>query len=289
MFNNEIFKSRFTNALFSFSIAACILLTVVPIMKIKYIDEDVQYFNYNKDYNRVIEIKSIVTLKNVSITKNLLSDISYNPEDMYLDYDKLEESKKEMNRQQKEKEGKENNAKKYSSVELTSTSVATLNLPVLGDSCFKGYMCMHMVTSVSSYQWKFLHSGVYNIYADDNGFMRYNNYYIIALASYYTNHKIGGTFRITLSSGVVFDAIVGDEKSDIDTDESKMYRPKGSDRGEIVEFVIACGEYSKTCTKYNTMSTFDKQSGDLSALNFQGNVVKIERLDNSSVVDSLYR
>lgn len=175
---------------------------------------------------------------------------------------------------------------------VTTTKLKTmgdsLSLPDILDTSFKGYMCMHKVTSTSSKQWKFLHSGEFDLTTDNNGIMMYDGYYIVAMASYYTNYKVGSTFRITLDSGVVFDVITGDEKADRDTDNTHTFRPKGIDRGEIIEFIVACGEEGQNCNEYHTMSAEDRRLGDLSSLGFQGNVVKIEKLNDTSVTDKLY-
>lgn len=174
----------------------------------------------------------------------------------------------------------------------TSNSVVvpegSLALPSIEDTSFKGYMCLHTVTSTTSYQYKFLHSGDYEFTTNENGILMYGDYYVVAMGSYYTGYKVGSTFRITLDSGVVFDVITGDEKADGDTDANHMYRPKSEGRGEIIEFIVACGMDGKSCNQYHTMTGEERALGSLSSLGFQGNVVKIEKLDDYSVSDALY-
>lgn len=174
----------------------------------------------------------------------------------------------------------------------TSNSVVvpegSLALPSIEDTSFKGYMCLHTVTSTTSYQYKFLHSGDYEFTTNENGILMYGDYYVVAMASYYTGYKVGSTFRITLDSGIVFDVITGDEKADCDTDANHMYRPKSEGRGEIIEFIVACGMDGKSCNQYHTMTGEERALGSLSSLGFQGNVVKIEKLDDYSVSDALY-
>lgn len=178
-----------------------------------------------------------------------------------------------------------------SSVKISNTKLDTIisfNMPTISDTSFKGYMCMHKVTSTTSKQYKFLHSGLFELTTNKYGIMMYKDYYVVAMASYYTNYKVGSTFRITLDTGIQFDVITGDEKADGDTDSLNMYRPKGSGRGEIVEFIIACGADGKVCNKYHTMSSEHRALGNLSSLGFEGNVVKVEKLDDYEVVNKLY-
>ena len=163
-----------------------------------------------------------------------------------------------------------------------------MKLPNIKDTSFKGYMCLHKVKDKTSKQWRFLHSGEFTLTTDKNGMLKYGDYYVVAMASYYTNYKIGSTFRITLDSGTVFDVIVGDAKADIHTDYLNMYRPKSGGRGEIVEFIIACGETGANCNKYKTMPKSYRVMGNLSFLGFKGNVVKIQKLSDTSVVNLLY-
>lgn len=163
----------------------------------------------------------------------------------------------------------------------------TCTVPTNLDTTFKGYMCLSMCSNTSSAQYRFMNSGDFNITTDELGFVRYGNYYVVAMGTGYSS-KVGSTFRITLDSGKQFDVILGDIKADGDTDSTNTYRPKGDGRGEVVEFIIACGKHDG-CSKFeHTMASEHKALGSLESLGFQGNVVKVEALADTSVVDKLY-
>ena len=233
--------------------------------------------NYDKSFNEVVHLAD--ASESVECDPGYsLSEIKHNPETMYLNWSVTET---QAVTEPTEVEEVIPNTGEYL-VEYT------MDLPDVQDTSFKGYMCMHMITAEDSKQWEFLRSGDFELYSDDNGFMKYKDYYIVALANYYADYKIGATFRVTLSSGRVFDVITGDVKSDVHTDSNRMYKPKGEGRGEIVEFIIACGAEGKCCNNYTTMSDYNRALGNLSSIGFQGNVVKIEKLDDYSVTDILY-
>lgn len=248
--------------------------------------------NYDLGFKRVVTLESISSIKNDRGPKsNTLADIEYDPTTLYLDWSAIEakraeiEAAKKAAEEEKRKNGVATDIKPNTELKVIPGSLAIPDIP---NTAFKGYMCIHKITSKSSMQYKFLQSGDFELHSDQNGIMMYKSYYIVAMGSYYTNYKIGSTFRITLDTGITFDVITGDEKADCDTDSSKTYRPKGGGRGEIIEFIIACGADGKNCNKYHTMSDYDRSLGNLSSIGFQGNVVKIEKLDDNSVVEQLY-
>lgn len=163
----------------------------------------------------------------------------------------------------------------------------THKVPTNLDTTFKGYMCLSMCSNTSSAQYRFMNSGDFDITTDELGFVRYGNYYVVAMGTGYSS-KVGSTFRITLDSGKQFDVILGDIKADRDTDSTNTYRSKGDGRGEVVEFIIACGKHDGCSRFEHTMSSEHKAHGSLEFLGFQGNVVKVEALSDTSVVDKLY-
>ena len=100
-------------------------------------------------------------------------------------------------------------------------------------------------------------------YTDEQGFRRYNGYYMIALGTYYTN-GVGERFRITLEGGQSFLAITGDIKSDAHTD--RLHQHRG---GNIVEFIVDRRHISSTC----------QRMGDMSYAGFSGRIASIEKLN----------
>jgi hypothetical protein len=130
------------------------------------------------------------------------------------------------------------------------------------DSSQKTYMGYKSITNTSSKQYKLQQSAE----TDEFGFRRYNGLYMIALGTYYTGNECGKTFRITLDTGVTFDAITGDVKDNKDTDSLNQHR-----NGNIVEFIVDTSAIPDKC----------KLTGDMSDANdgmFKGKIAKIERL-----------
>lgn len=262
-----------------------LLNSIYICYKNKIIQYDVSTtLNYYKNI-----VSSVVINKN-----NNKNSIKYDDNEYYLsnlDYD-LSTMDIDWNSLKKEKEMFNKEYSKVSNIVRSNSEVVSSDpfvLPSIKDTSFKGYMCLHTITSKTSYQWKFIHSGDFNFTTDSNGILKYDDYYVVAMGSYYSNKKIGSTFRISLDSGIVFDVIIGDNKADKDTDSLNMYRPKGYNRGEIIEFITACGQEDKSCCKYNCMSDYNRSLGDLSSLGFNGNVIKIEKLQDYTVVNYLYR
>lgn len=229
--------------------------------------------NYNKDYLEVVQYESPNKQKEKDDGIKL-GDIKYDPSTLYLDYSAIVENKTILSSPTK-------------SVHKDVKVVETMGVPNIRDTSWKGYMCVHTIKSKSSKQWELLRSGKFK-FSSDNGLLKYGDYYVVALGSYYMNYKIGSTFRITLDSGVSFDIIVGDMKSDNHTDTSRMYRPKGNSYGEVVEFVVACGKHNEVCENYNPLPSHIRSSGNISSLGFKGNVVKVEKLNDNSIVKALY-
>jgi hypothetical protein len=128
------------------------------------------------------------------------------------------------------------------------------------DTAFKSFMDWRSITLRSSEQYRLQKRA----YTDVKGFRRYRGKYMIALGSYYAQY-IGQEFRITLSSGIVIDAMVGDIKADKDTDKTHRYCKDGV--YNVVEFII----------DREVMPLWVRELGDVSVMGLQGEVVKIER------------
>lgn len=306
MRTNEYYSKKRIALVVSSAVTIYSILTAMSFMVVKgATPPDLLEFtpNFDKGYTSLVALSSMNnSTSNTSKVEYSLSSIEYDSSTLYLDWSEIEAERAKIEKERKRQEALRREQERKKEVQIASASSTTsvrvntklktiadsLSLPDIMDTSFKGYMCMHKVTSTSSKQWKFLHSGDYKLTSDNNGIMMYEDYYVVAMASYYTNYKVGSTFRITLDSGVVFDVITGDEKADQDTDSSHTFRPKGVDRGEIIEFIVACGEEGQNCNVYTTMTPENRRLGNLSSLGFQGNVVKIEKLNDTSVSDKLY-
>lgn len=131
-----------------------------------------------------------------------------------------------------------------------------------GDTSFKSYMDYRAITNHDSAQWALQK----HCSTDGDGLRRYGDDYVVALGSYYTDH-IGDRFKITLSSGEEFTAVVGDFKADRHTDPSNRYTAVGEDGKNVVEFIVDT----------HGLSTKVKRMGDISYIDgFSGNVTSIE-------------
>ena len=133
-----------------------------------------------------------------------------------------------------------------------------------GDTTFKSYMDFRTITNTHSAQYKLQDK----CYTDGTGMRKYNGDYCIAVGSYYAD-KIGERLKITLDSGTVFFAVVSDFKADVHTDNTNRYTELSNGNKNVLEFIVDTEELP-----YQT-----KQMGDCSYNGFEGNVEKIERID----------
>jgi hypothetical protein len=135
-----------------------------------------------------------------------------------------------------------------------------MGLPSVSGST-KTYAYYTAVTAKSSPQYKLLNSD--KCYTDEKtGIRMVDGYYCIALGSYYGS-TIGTKYKITLSSGKSFKAILCDQKANRHTDSNNQYAVQNKD---IVEFYV---EKSKIPSNIR---------GDYGTLEqFKGSIVSIEK------------
>ncbi|MGN1481915.1 hypothetical protein [Porcipelethomonas sp.] len=130
------------------------------------------------------------------------------------------------------------------------------------DSSFKAYMDYRCITDTSSVQYEMQQQA----YTDYRGFRRIGDDYCVALGTGITG-GCGERFMIYLDSGYCFSAVVADVKSDLHTDATCCYVPRGDNSGNVVEFIID-SDYAD----YNMLSSGNAgYYEDLS-----GNIVSIE-------------
>lgn len=101
------------------------------------------------------------------------------------------------------------------------------------DSSFKAYMDYRCITDTSSVQYEMQQQA----YTDSRGFRRIGDDYCVALGTGFTD-GCGERFAVYLDSGYSFTAIVSDVKSDVHTDSTNRYVPRGDNSGNVVEFII---------------------------------------------------
>lgn len=146
----------------------------------------------------------------------------------------------------------------------------SLEVPNINSS-FKTYMDYRAITNINSPQYKFLQQWAW---ADYEGFMRCNgekdlgvedNYYLIALGSYY-GATIGTKYRITTNTGRVFYGVLADCKADIHTNSTNQY----GRNNDIVEFLVDTRSLNKSVRYHGTANVY---------VPLNGSVAKIERID----------
>ena len=110
-------------------------------------------------------------------------------------------------------------------------------------------------------------------WTDQNGLRRFNNDYIIALGSYYST-SIGDRFKVVLSSGNTFTAILGDGKWDGDCDSKCMYMPctdySGKKVGNLMEFVIDEETINPAVYEYGSIEVIEGFEGDIVQMEYLG-------------------
>lgn len=143
------------------------------------------------------------------------------------------------------------------------TEVVSRGLPRNVNGKFKTFMDFRTITSKTSKQWALQQ----DCYTDDDGFRRYDDLYVVAMGTYYSE-SVGKKFIIHLSGGNSIDVIVGDIKADIHTDNKNMYIPIN---GNIVEFIVDSKKISKLIKKMGDVSY--SEGVDLS-----GYIIKIEEV-----------
>lgn len=154
----------------------------------------------------------------------------------------------------------------------SSVSFISMGVPNI-DSSFKTWMPWQVwLKAQNSTQFKFFKN--YG-WVDSQGFVRCSaekdlgipeDYYMVALGSYYGT-TLGTKYKITLDTGRVFYAILGEFKANIHTNSTNQYSINNND---IVEFVV----------DDNTLNPTVKSAGSANVyMPLNGRVVKIERID----------
>jgi hypothetical protein len=145
------------------------------------------------------------------------------------------------------------------SMETPMETIELLREPVVAArSNFKSWMDWRMITSRSSRQWRLQQIA----YTCADGFRRVDGMYMIALGTYFLHYGVGDVFDITLSSDLVFRAVVGDVKSDAHTDYSNRFHLSD---GSILEFIV----------DRSYMPEQARRMGDMSYGGFPGEIISI--------------
>lgn len=143
--------------------------------------------------------------------------------------------------------------------EIEGSGYISMGLPEDADGSFKTYMDYKKITNKSSRQWYLQQLA----YTDSAGFRKFNDSYLVAVGTYYAD-EVGEEFRVTLDSGIVFHAMVGDIKQDIHTDANNQYV---TINGNIMEFIV----------DVDKLDDLTKKLGNVSNSGLEGSIIKIEK------------
>lgn len=92
---------------------------------------------------------------------------------------------------------------------------------------------------------------------DENGFRRVNDYYVVAVGSFF-NARVGQRIDLILENEEVIKCVVGDEKADKDTDISNIF----SRNNCMSEFVVDLKSLEDTVKNRGDVSFFPNEEWD---------------------------
>ena len=162
----------------------------------------------------------------------------------------------------------------------------TMELPIVGKS-IKTWSYASSVTSTNSNQYRFLNNGLvsenedgYMIYNDGDG----NDYYCVAMGSYYSDNTVGKKFKIDLDNGKSIYAITGDVKSDKETDINHQY--SGTNGKEtMLSFIVGDDFAYKYPGIGNCSKTIPELSGDIAKVHYLGDINTEINTSNVTIED----
>ena len=128
---------------------------------------------------------------------------------------------------------------------------------------FKSYTDYKVYKNKSTKQYKLQMDN--ETYTDDEGFRRWNEYYIVATGRYYSD-SVGTKLKVEMENGEVFKVIVGDIKQNIHTDENNCYC---LNNGSVLEFIVDTSKLGERARKM----------GDISYSRFSGNIAYISNVE----------
>ena len=136
------------------------------------------------------------------------------------------------------------------------------NVPDVKGTDFKTFMDYRTITAPSSIQYAMQQEAQTN----ELGIRTWNGYPMVAVGTYFAD-KCGYLVTVVLEGGHAFDAVVGDIKADIHTDESHRVTLYGN----AVEFIVDGDHIPDICWQTGDMSYASEQ--------YSGRVLHIETKD----------
>lgn len=149
---------------------------------------------------------------------------------------------------------------------LKSPSRNMISRNVPENNSKKTYMDYRKITDTSSEQYKLQQNK--DCYTTDTGFRKVNEYYCIAVGTYYSNN-IGDKLIIHMENGESFKAIVADIKDDKHTDETNRQHRKD---GSVIEFVVDTRKLPELVRKMGDISYMNEKTfkGEIKAIIKEG-------------------
>ena len=161
--------------------------------------------------------------------------------------------------------------------EVESITKVDYDVSTIADTDFYGYMDYNCITDDTTIQWEMQQ----NSWTDWQGLRRYNDDYMVAMGSYYSDYEVGARFEITLDNDTTFTVILGDLKKDIHTDKTHMYTPVYDNwqlvKANVIEFIVEENQLSSDVRKLGTISGYEK---------FNGNIISIKKLINNNEIEN---
>lgn len=140
----------------------------------------------------------------------------------------------------------------------TFTGYKSIDVPNVNSS-FKAFMDYRKLTNKNSIQYKMQQKAT----TDKLGFRKYEECYMIALGTFYSN-KCGEKFIIKFDSGITINAIIGDIKDDKHTNSTHQYT---INKNNMIEFIVDTKKLNKET----------RARGDVSYSGFLGKITEIHK------------
>ena len=104
-------------------------------------------------------------------------------------------------------------------------------------------------------------------YSDENGLRKVENYYCVAMGSYYST-TLGDLFRITTEDGYVFEVILCDFKANRHTNSTHQYTARNEC---ITEFYVDYSCFNSAARRAGSVSVIPGFSGKITSIEYLGN------------------
>lgn len=104
-------------------------------------------------------------------------------------------------------------------------------------------------------------------YSDANGLRKVDNYYCVAMGSYYST-TLGDLFRITTEKGNTFDVILCDFKADRHTNSTHQYTARNQC---ITEFYVDYSCFNNSAKIAGSVSVIPEFGGKITSIEYLGN------------------